>query len=184
MSNTATNVAVGKPQISGAVFRAPLGSTLPTDAVTALDAAFKNVGYIATDGVVNNDTITTQNYRAWGGDVVITFQTEKTDDFSFSMIEALNTETLKAYHGDANVTGDLANGITVEVNADDLGECAWVIDMILRGGVAKRIVIPDAIIAEKGEVTYKDDTVISYPVRLTANVDTSGNTHYEYIKSA
>ena len=40
MANTATNVSTGKPNISGAVYVAPMTATLPTDATTALDAAF------------------------------------------------------------------------------------------------------------------------------------------------
>ena len=182
--NNAENVSVGKPAVAGAVFRAPVGTTLPTDATTALDAAFKNVGFISTDGVENEDNVETESYRAWGGVVVITYQTEKTDDFSFSMIEALNTEALKAYYGDSNVTGDLTNGITVEANAEDLPESSWVIEQVLRGGTLKRIVIPDAMVAEKGTITYKDDEVIAYPLRLSGNADASGNTHYEYIKGA
>ena len=37
MAGTATNVTAGKPRTQGAVFAAAVGSTLPTDAVTALD---------------------------------------------------------------------------------------------------------------------------------------------------
>ena len=51
MSNDASNVSVGKPLASGAIFVAPSGTTAPTDAKTALAATFKCVGYISEDGV-------------------------------------------------------------------------------------------------------------------------------------
>ena len=37
MANTATNVTTGKPNLSGAVYVADIGTTLPTDADTPLD---------------------------------------------------------------------------------------------------------------------------------------------------
>ena len=41
MANNKANVTTGKPKVGGAVFRAPVGTTLPTDASTALNSAFK-----------------------------------------------------------------------------------------------------------------------------------------------
>ena len=182
MANTASNVTQGKPAVAGGIWRAPFGTALPTDATTALNAAFKCVGYVSEDGVTNNNSPESDNIKAWGGDTVLTVQTAKEDTFGFTLIEATNLDTLKAVYGSANVSGTLATGVTVEANADEPEDASWVIEMILRGGVLKRVVIPDGKVSEVGEITYKDDEAVGYELTVTAMPDASGNTHYEYIK--
>ena len=159
----AKNVSTGKPKVGGAIFRAPLGTTLPTDATTALNAAFKSLGYCSEDGLTNSNSPETDN------------------NFKFTMIEALNVEVLKSVYGDDNVTGTLEEGITVKVNADEAEQNAWAVDMILKDAV-KRIVIPCASITEVGDIVYKDDDAIGYETTLSAVPDADGQTHYEYIK--
>ena len=87
-------VTAGKPKIGGAVFRAPLGTTLPTDATTSLDAAFKDLGYCSEDGVTNANTIESDNIKAWGGDTVLALQTDKTDTFTFTLLEGMTEDVL------------------------------------------------------------------------------------------
>lgn len=183
--STQANVSTGKPKIGGAIYRAPLGTALPTDATTALNAAFKNLGYVSEDGLVNSNTAESESIKAWGGDVVANLQTEKPDTFTATFIEAMNEDVLKATYGDSNVTGALATGLTIKANSEVLPVASWVVDMVL-GDHMKRIVIAQGQVTEVGDIEYKDDTVIGYPLTISAYpggwTDTNDqDTHKEFI---
>lgn len=180
MSNSLL-VTAAKPKKGGAIYTAPLGTTLPLDAVMSLNAAFKSLGYVSEDGLTNENSITSENIKAWGGDVVNTVQTESSDSFTYTLIEGLNVEVLKEIYGASNVTGTLEAGITINVNSADKPEHVIIVEMIMKGGVLKRIVLPIAKITEIEPITYKDNENVGYGVKVQALPDAKGNTHYEYI---
>lgn len=177
----ATKVSVGKPKVSGAVHWAPLGTTLPTSATTALNAAFVELGYVSEDGLTNNNSPESDTVKAWGGDTVLNLQTDRPDTFAFTLIESLNEDVLKTIYGAANVTADGDGNLTIKATAEEMTSGAWVFDMIVKGGRAKRIVVPNGTISELGEIVYKDDEAIGYNVTITDVPDNTGVYHYEYI---
>lgn len=181
MSKT-ENVSTAKPKIGGAIYSAPLGTTLPTNAIAELNEAFKSLGYISEDGLKNNNTPETDAIKAWGGDTVDVVQNEKADTFSYTLIEALNVDVLKEVYGVNNVSGSLETMITIKANSTPLEAHSLVVDMVLKAGILKRIVIPNATISEIGEINYADEDAIGYETTLTAMPDKNGDTHTEYIQ--
>lgn len=177
-----SNVTVGKPKIAGAIYRAVLGTKLPTSATEELDSAFEELGYCSEDGLVNSNSAEFEDYKAWGGDIVYSSQTEKTDTFNFSLIEVMKKAVLQTIYGEDHVTGDLASGLTVEANNEELPESSYVFDLLLNGAM-KRIVVPKGKITETGDVTYSDDELTAYEATITC-YPINKITHYEYIVSS
>lgn len=186
MANSTANVTFGKPKVGGAIFWAPLGTTLPTAADAELDEAFVCLGYASEDGVTNSNSPSTEQKKAWGGDVVAIPQTEKPDDWSFTLIEALNTDVLKRVYGSDNVSGTLATGITVRANSKELEAGVWVLDMVVAGNAAERHVLPNAKVSEIGEISYTDNDLVGYELTVSA-MPYAGydyDTHKTFIKGA
>ena len=181
MANTVSNVSAGKPQASGSIYIAEAGTTLPTDASTALASGFTCLGYVSDDGL-KNEFSTEDEVKAWGGDVIMS---TKEDKFTFTLVEVLSVDVLKAVYGSSNVTGSaLSTGVAVAVNDAQQGASGWVFEMLLAKNQLKRIVVPKGTITEIGEITYKDDEPVGYEITITCGVDDDGNSHYEYIKTA
>lgn len=176
------NVTAAKPKAAGAIHRAPVGTKLPITCSETLDTAFKNLGYVSEDGVTNGNSPSGDKVRAWGGTTVMNYMEDKPDTFKMKLIEAFNSEVLKTIYNDKNVTVETNGDIHVKATAEDMTQYAWVIDMILKGNRAKRIVIPIASITEMEEIVYKDNEPVGYGITLSAEPDASGVYHHEYIQ--
>ena len=176
MTNTA-NIVAGKPLATGGVSIGPLGATAPTDATTPLAPVFKSAGYIGEDGLTESADRSTDKVKAWGGDVVKVLQTDFSTTYSFTFLETLNSDVLKAVYGDQNVTTTAATSTkgtlhAVKVNADVLPHKAFVFEV--KDGEARiRIHVPDGQITETGEITYNDGEVIGYEVTVEAYRDSA-----------
>lgn len=188
MANTKENVTFGKPAVGGAVYRAVCGDgvTIPVTCTEDLDTDLKCLGYVSDDGVSHSMENSDDGIKAWGGDTVLVPDLDRTDDFTFTLLEVMNEEVLKAVFVDGNVTVTAATSsapksIAIASNSAVQPDCVWVIDMIMQGGNPKRVVIPKGVITEIGEITYKDDEAVGYEITVRGKADASGNTHYEYM---
>lgn len=183
MANNSANVTTGKPKPGGAIWVAPVGTTLPTSVGATLDSAFKCLGYASEDGVTNDNSPSSEQIKAWGGATVLSIQKERPDNFGVTLIEAKNVEVLKVVYGASNVTVAANGAITVKSTADELPNLSWVFDLVNSDGSYKRIVIPRGRVSETGTITYADNAAVGYKLTITDTPDTTGAYHYEYIEA-
>lgn len=176
MSVSATSPA----SISGAVHVAPVGTTLPTDAVTAIASGFTSVGAISEDGLTVSTDLSNKEIKAWGGAIVAVLHTGRKETYKLTCLESDNVAALGIAFAD--VTGTVASGLTIKGNSKQVDHHAVIFDMITTDGCAKRIVLPDAVTTNVGDITYADGDISSLSLTLIALPDASGNCSYSYTK--
>lgn len=185
MASTAQNVYAAMPQATGALLRAPIGSTGPADAVTALDGAFVDLGYIGEDGFTESNSRDTDKKKAFGGTTVKVLQTDYTATVSFTFMESLNADVLKTVFGEDNVTVTAATSssgaeIKVKKNKKVLEHASYVIDT-LDGDAVRRNYIPDGQITEVDDVQIVHTDTIAYTVTIEAFENADGDNIIEFI---
>ena len=173
MANNSANVSAAKPNAGGAIWWAPAGTAVPTDAVTKLATSFQSVGYVSEDGLTEKETRTNASHKAWGGDTVNYSQTEYSKSYSFKMIET-NETTMKVRYGVENVEATGGKVTKVLHNAKELPEGVWVVEMVIAGRIVRKV-MPKAKIQETGDISYNDGNMVAYDVTIGLLPDADGN---------
>lgn len=165
MSLTTSEVRVG---ITGELYVAPSGTTLPTDTSTALNVAFKGLGYFSEDGVTESFDRDTEDINAWqNAQRVRTVITSAKATYSGTLIQT-NKQNIETVFG-TTVTQTAGHGTyTINPGATS-GRKAWVLEVI-DGANIKRIILSDGEITEIGETTYATGEAIGYEITLESYV--------------
>ncbi|MDM7488710.1 hypothetical protein QT969_10445 [Rhodococcus sp. CSLK01-03] len=174
MAVNVNNAFVGRPPIDGGVFfRAPQGSTLPTDSTTALNVAFVDHGAVGENGVTVAQTRDNTDIKMYGGETFINVQTNYDEQITITLLEDDNLAVLKTAFGDANVettAATVSEGLlkTIYHTSDPLPISSFVIDAI-SGTKTKRYVVENGQVVNVAEtqdvhnnVTQRTLTIKTY----------------------
>lgn len=175
-------IALAKGALSGYAYAAPAGTKLPTDATTALDPAYKGLGYVDNNGVTNANTITATNVTDINGTTVKSEVSAYTETYQFTMLQT-NGDTLKVRYGSTNVQIDASGNITA-FHATPSGEnIILVFELMLGTDRKKRIVVPLAHLTAVGNIQYHASGALGYQVTFTGSpsADINNATSVEYV---
>lgn len=189
MANPNTkNVAAAKPIAGGGIQSAVAGTALPTTAVIALNAAFKPLGYVSSDGLVPTRDTSVEKVRAWGGDVIAALLTDESTSYAYSLLEMFSQDVNNFVFGTANVTftaavpGTSPSKLSIQEKTSKPAQCVQVYDMF-HGAKKMRVVVPVADPVISGERALVDGDVGGYEVTVEALKDPSGVRVYRYFEN-
>jgi len=155
--------------VTGAVYVAAAGTSAPTASDSTLNVAFKDLGYVHSDGISESIDKSTNQIRSWqDGSLVREIVSDGTYSVSFTLIET-KQEVLELYYG-----VDVIDG---EVDIDPRktgGRKSFVIDVI-DGDSVERTYIPTGEVTSVGERTLASGEAIGYEVTITAYADQSSD---------
>ena len=133
----AAEVGAGSAKVTGAIWMAPKGTTLPTDATTALAGTYTLLGFTSDAGVTIGENDSSQDLIAWEGRTkVYNVKTEYYETVSFTPIQT-NQDVYKLTYGSSNVTVS-GTKLTIKHTADTLDPVVIVIETSPRTGIVKR----------------------------------------------
>jgi hypothetical protein len=158
---------------NGAVWRAPLGSTLPTDSTTALDVAFHNLGYLKS-GFTFTPTLKTSPVMGWQStNILRLIVEEKSTKLGFEC-QQTNIDTAAMAWGGTVVPGT-AGVFSIDIpNEASADEAAYVVDMV-DGTISYRFVIARAATLTPPTIKGDRTAEVSYPFEVQVLVPADGS---------
>lgn len=175
-------------QDSGGVFyRAPLGTTLPTNATAPLNALFVDHGWVGEEGITLTITRDIKKHYAFGSDLVKTTQGSYAESLKLSLLES-DPDVLETVFGAGITLGvDGAGNRTVKIEhrSKQLPRSAFVIHTV-DGNKTRRLVIQEGAVVDVGDITYVHNDLLKYTITVDCYKPATGNNEaiVEYIHDA
>lgn len=175
---------VAKPvNITGGIKFAPLGTATPTDPTTALNTAFKELGYVNEDGLKLSHDASDDKIKVWGGVAIRTIRSDFSATITGTLLSTLDVDVLKTVFGDGQVS-EAAGVITVKHTSDIPPEKVYVIETKdASTGGRKRYIVPKGQISVSGDVNLSHKEITGYEISIEALADNNGVCYYELVEA-
>lgn len=177
-------IAASLPKVTGGVLYAPLGTPVPTDATSQLDAAFVSLGRVSSDGVDKTFDRGQVDQYDWGGNLIAVLQDKFSILLKFKLLQMMNADTQRAAYGTSNVTvipPTTSHGTTIasNINANLLDTGVWVIDAYFMK-MSMRFVVPYGRPVALGQINWVNKSLAMFDLTIRPFPDDANNHAYEY----
>ncbi len=176
----ASQVTIGAAKVTGAIYIAPNGTTLPADATTALANTFKLLGFTSDAGVQIAEERESESITAWEGRTkILDLVTSYTESVAFMPIQCNQEVAELTWGADAVVVDSQTGAMTAKHHGGILDPVAIVIETAPRTGIVKRYCLTGRL-KERGEQTMDGTQVDGRQLTFESVADSNGFTMYEH----
>lgn len=188
MADSSLVWAPTRPDSGGVLYRAPLGTPLPSNAISTLNTLFTDHGWLGDEGITQTINRDIKKHYAFGADLVKTTQGQYSESYKLSLLET-DPDVLETVYGaqglSLSVDGAGNRQITVAHRSKPLPRSAFVIQMV-DGTKVRRLVLQEAAVVDVGDVTYVHSDILKYTITVDCYKPASGNSEavIEYIHDA
>lgn len=169
---------------TGAVAIAPIGTTAPTDARTALSGTWVSGGYIDENGIALSISKSFTTIKDWAMSVVRKALTDFDGTIALSFLQ-VDEFAAQRVLGTANVAKTAANSthgeqLKLSVGPDVAGAESWCFSM-KDGNRRVRVYVPNGQITEiSGDVSFTPGAANIWPCTLSCYDDGTGHSIYVF----
>lgn len=158
------------------VYTGPLGTTMPTDTTTGLDAAWKVLGLLDESGSERKRDSSTKDFFAWGGGLVRTTKNK----FKFTITVTCLEDNVTVWGlvnpgSEVAVAGDITTR-TLKTPVTD--RRAFLFEMH-DGDVNRRYAIPNGEVTDVDTIKDSDDDMSMYKLTIVCYADGDGTYAFE-----
>ncbi len=171
MALDATQVRVG---LTGNLYTAPVGTPMPTDSTTVLAVAWKDLGYVDTDGLTVTPNADVTGIGAWQSDYDVRRMTTKREFSTKFKLMQRNTETMLLAFGGGTVV--VAAGVSTYTPPAGSAtyERAFVLE-VRDGLLADRWTMYRGFPSVSGDIAFKKDEATTFDMEIGALADSVAN---------
>jgi hypothetical protein len=165
MSATASEVVVGS---GGKVYIGPVGTAEPNTPTAALNAAYKDLGYISEDGVTASFGVSVEDINAFQTLLPIRkVVTGRTADLSF-VCRQWNVDTFSLALGGGSFDTDAGGNHTFFPPDNDAALAEWKVIIEWNDGAKNyRLIVRKAVVVESVETTIVRNAAADLPITLS-----------------
>lgn len=153
---------------TGAIWKAPTGTTLPTDASSAYAGAFVNLGWISDGGFQIDQSLKTKPITAWQSiETVRLISTGLERSVTFEALES-NKNTVALAWNNATITAGSGGAYTMSLSSSTLSS-EFILGIDWNDGTTiQRIVFPRATLKALPKIKYARTDAVSYTLEIQA----------------